>query len=147
MKGVGVGDSVGDAWPCDAYGSLMRRNAHCPQRSQKCPHSAPTYLPSTPNPLFPPCPSSLTGSRACCRPMQGGAACPGHRAWAACPLASHLPPWEESNGPRILSSSCQNNRLLTTSSTDILAETFHGLLVLCSKLAGDKWGWCKKRVL
>ena len=32
-------------------------------------------------------------------------------------------------------------------STDILAETFHGLLVLCSKLAGDKWGWVKKRVL
>ena len=38
-------------------------------------------------------------------------------------------------------------QLLTTTSTDILAETFHGLLVLCSKLAGDKWGWVKKRVL
>ena len=35
----------------------------------------------------------------------------------------------------------ENTEQLLTTDTDILAETFHGLLVLCSKLPGDKWGW------
>ena len=41
----------------------------------------------------------------------------------------------------------ENTEQLLTTDTDILAETFHGLLVLCPKLAGDKWRRWKKRVL
>ena len=70
--------------------------------------------------------------------MQGGAACPGHQAWAG-----HAPMPSTVGGEQWTENTEQLQQ------TDILLRpsTFHGLLVLCSKLPGDKWVGEKKRVL